>query len=79
MTPVAFLFDRNFPRPIARMIGQYESGQGLVARHQDDDERFEIDTPDVDIIQKLAADTDRRWVLISQESASPVGRPSGPH
>lgn len=67
MTPLAYLFDRNFPRMIARMIGQYEGDRGAVARHQDDDERFEIDTPDVDIIRTLAAVADRRWVLISQD------------
>jgi hypothetical protein len=67
MTPIAVLFDRNFPRPIARMIEQYESNGGIIARHQDDDERFEIDTPDIDIIRALAADSDRRWVLVSQD------------
>lgn len=67
MTPVAFLFDRNFPRPIARMIEQFVTTAGLVVRHQDDDQRFESTTSDVDIIRTLAADTDRRWVFISQD------------
>lgn len=64
MKPLAFLFDRNFPRPIARMIGQYADGHTL-ARHQDDDGRFEITTPDVDIIHTLSDDDTYRWVLVS--------------
>lgn len=64
MKPLAFLFDRNFPRPIARMIGQY-AGDELLARFQDDDARFEIDTADVDIIRTLSDDETYRWVLIS--------------
>ena len=40
MKPYAFLFDRNFPLRIARMVEQY--WQDHVARHQDDDDRFEI-------------------------------------
>ena len=64
MKPLAFLFDRNFPRPIARMIGQY-AGDELLARFQDDDDRFEIDTADVDIIRTLSDDETYRWVLIS--------------
>jgi hypothetical protein len=66
MNPVAFLFDRNFPLRVARMVEQYERGR-IVVRHQDDDTRFEIDTPDVDIIRILAADIDHRWVLVSQD------------
>jgi hypothetical protein len=64
MKPVAFLFDRNFPRPIARMMEQYTGGQPL-ARHQDDDARFEIKTPDVEIIRILSEDEAYRWVLVS--------------
>lgn len=64
MKPVAFLFDRNFPRPIARMIEQYVDGQ-VLARFQDDDNRFEITSRDVDIIRTLSADGDHRWVLVS--------------
>jgi PIN like domain len=64
MKPVAFLFDRNFPRPIARMMEQYVDGQ-VVARFQDDDERFKITTPDVDIIRTLSEDENYRWVLVS--------------
>jgi hypothetical protein len=67
MKPIAFLFDRCFPRPIARMIEQYEGGQ-VVVRFQDDDERFEIDTPDVDIIRTLAADETYHWVLVSADT-----------
>lgn len=67
MTPLAVLFDRNFPRRIARAIGQYTEPDGVVARHQDDDERFTITTPDVDIIGILAADADHQWVLVSQD------------
>ena len=67
MNPVAFLFDRCFPRPIARMIEQYEGGRAVV-RHQDDDDRFAIDTPDVDIIRALAADETYRWVLVSADT-----------
>lgn len=63
MKPLAFFFDRNFPRPIARLIEHYE--QQFVARHQDDDGRFEIDTPDIDIIRALAADDGRVWVMIT--------------
>jgi PIN like domain len=64
MKPVAFLFDRNFPRPIARMIEQFVDGR-VVARFQDDDNRFEITTPDVDIIRTLSEDENYRWVLVS--------------
>lgn len=64
MKPLAFLFDRNFPRPIARMIEQYVDGK-VVARFQDDDTRFEITTPDVDIIRTLSEDDTCRWVLVS--------------
>jgi hypothetical protein len=67
MSPVAFLFDRCFPRPIARMVEQYEAGRVFV-RHQDDDTRFRIDTPDVDIIRALGADTACRWALISADA-----------
>ena len=64
MKPLAFLFDRNFPRPIARMIEQYVDGQ-IIARFQDDDNRFENTTPDVDIIRTLSEDETYRWALIS--------------
>jgi hypothetical protein len=64
MKPVAFLFDRNFPRPIARMIEQYVD-ESVVARFQDDDARFKIDTPDVDIICTLSEDEHYRWALVS--------------
>lgn len=64
MKLLAFLFDRNFPRPIARMIEQYVDGR-VVARFQDDDSRFEITTPDVDILRTLSEDETYRWVLIS--------------
>lgn len=64
MKPLAFLFDRNFPRPIARMLEQYTGGTPLV-RFQDDDNRFETDTPDVDIIRTLGSDDAYRWVLVS--------------
>lgn len=67
MKPRAFLFDRCFPRPIARMIGQYE-GEQIVARFQDDDGRFQIDTPDVEIIRTLAADETYRWALVSADT-----------
>jgi hypothetical protein len=67
MKPLAFLFDRCFPRPIARMIEQYESGQ-VVVRFQDDDGRFQIDTPDVEIIRILAADETYRWILVSADT-----------
>ena len=65
MNPIAFLFDRCFPRPIARMIEQYE--EEWLVRFQDDDGRFAIDMPDVDIIQILAADETHRWVLVSTD------------
>jgi PIN like domain len=64
MKPLAFLFDRNFPRPIARMMEQYV-GDETLARFQDDDNRFEITTPDVDIIRTLSEDDSYRWVLVS--------------
>jgi len=64
MKALAFLFDRNFPRPIARMIEQYVAGE-VVARFQDDDTRFAINTPDVDIIRTLSDDENYRWVLVS--------------
>lgn len=67
MKPLAFLFDRCFPRPIARMIGQYEGSQ-VVVRFQDDDGRFQTNTPDVDIIRTLAADDIYRWVLVSADT-----------
>lgn len=66
MSPLAFFFDRCFPRPIARMIEQYE-GRYLV-RFQDDDTRFAIDSPDTFIIETLGKDTDHRWVLIRADS-----------
>jgi hypothetical protein len=64
MKPIAFLFDRNFPRPIARMIEQFVDQQ-VVARFQDDDGRFEITTPDVDIVRTLSEDETYRWVFVS--------------
>jgi hypothetical protein len=67
MKPIAFLFDRCFPRPIARVIEQYESGQ-VVVRFQDDDERFASDMADVDIILTLGADETHRWVLVSADT-----------
>jgi hypothetical protein len=67
MNPVAFLFDRCFPRPIARMVEQYEGGR-VIARHQDDDTRFEPDTPDVDIIRTLSDDDNYRWALVSADT-----------
>lgn len=67
MKPLAFLFDRCFPRPIARMIEQYEGGR-VVVRFQDDDGRFQIDTPDVEIIRTLATDDTYRWVLVSADT-----------
>jgi PIN like domain len=39
-----------------------------MARFQDDDDRFEIDAPDVDIIQALDADETYRWVLVSADT-----------
>jgi|SRR5262245_52308271 len=49
------------------MIAQYESGQ-VEARFQDDDNRFAIDTPDVDIIRTLDADETYRWVFVSADT-----------
>src|SRR5438270_626312 len=66
MTPAAYFFDRNFPRPVARAIAGYERENG-VARHLDDDSRFEPSTTDVYIIRTLAVDADRHWVLITQD------------
>jgi hypothetical protein len=65
MKPHAFLFDRNFPLRIARMVEQY--WQDHLARHQDDDDRFEITTPDVEIIATLDGDPDHQWSLISAD------------
>ena len=45
-----------------------EDGGQVVVRFQDDDGRFEIDTPDVDIIRTLAADETYRWVLVSADT-----------
>ncbi len=63
--PLAFLFDRCFPKPIARMIEQYEARH--LVRFQDDDERFRIDSPDTEIIATLGADREHRWVLVSAD------------
>lgn len=65
MTPLAFYFDRCFPRPIAYMIAQFED---RTVRFHDDDDRFEIDSPDTEIIQTLGGDTTYRWVLISADA-----------
>lgn len=67
MKPLAFLFDRCFPKPIARMVEQYEAKR-IVVRAQDDDGRFEMDTPDVEIIRTLAGDETYRWVLVSADT-----------
>lgn len=48
-----FFFDRNFPRPIARMLGHFERDHNVV--HQDDDGQFSPDSEDVHIINTLAA------------------------
>jgi hypothetical protein len=65
MSRPAFLFDRCFPRPIARMMAEYETA--YTCRHHDDDARFTPTTPDVEIIGALATDPDLAWVLISAD------------
>lgn len=67
MTPqLAFLFDRCFPKPIARMIEQYEAR--YLVRFQDDDSRFRIDSPDTEIIETLGGDAEHRWALVSADT-----------
>lgn len=66
MIPLGFLFDRCFPRPIARMIEQYELNH--IVRFLDDDERFRPDSSDVEIIEMLGADSTFRWTLISADT-----------
>lgn len=56
-----FFFDRNISVHIARMMGHFERVHTVV--HQDDDNRFEDDAADEDIIDTLASESPKPiWV-----------------
>ena len=48
------------------MIEQYEAR--YLVRFQDDDSRFQIDSPDTEIIETLGGDAEHRWALVSADT-----------
>jgi len=51
---VKFFFDRCISVHIARMLSHFDRENNIV--HQDDDARFQADSPDAEIINTLAAE-----------------------
>lgn len=61
-----FFFDRNMPRRIARMLEAYDSVNTVT--HQDDDNRFDQNTPDVGLIATLAGERPSPVLLTADEA-----------
>jgi hypothetical protein len=64
MTRLQFFFDRNFQKPIARLIGQFEPTHRIVV--MDDDERFSPTMSDVDWLKILGSE-DLATSVITQD------------
>jgi len=63
---VIFFFDRCVPKRLARMLDAYDANHQIV--HQDDDARFEPETTDVELFQRLGRD-DPRPVFVTADPA----------
>lgn len=47
-----YVFDRNIPLQLARMINGFDTDNTII--HQDEDQRFVRDTPDIQLIDTLS-------------------------
>src|SRR5262249_32638069 len=61
-----FFFDRCLTPRFARVLAACETTHHVIA--QDDNERFRIDTPDIEWIATLAED-DQEWALLTGDIA----------
>ncbi|NLF31087.1 MAG: hypothetical protein GX591_09400 [Planctomycetes bacterium] len=61
-----FYFDNNLPIRLARMLNHFDAGHTV--SHITEDRRFQHNTPDVDIIASLAAESPRPVFLTADMS-----------
>lgn len=74
MNPMRFFFDRCCPPRLAAIIDTFDESHTV--RHFSDDNRFVHDTPDIEWLRVLAADTPK-WIVVSMDGRilrSPIER-----